>query len=205
MVGKNFKWDYFTRCIPTWEQYLASMKGKPDLKFLEVGSFEGRSACWFLDNILTDLSSTLTCIDYFEDTISQGIWTKELYENTYNMPEIHQNFLHNTKEYGAKVSCVLGDSKQILRQFDRKETFDCIYIDGSHIASDVLEDIVLSFPLLKVNGLLILDDYYWDMWKNQLREPKIAIDAFLQIYQNQYNLLLKDRQVILSKNGKKEG
>jgi hypothetical protein len=33
--------------------------------------------------------------------------------------------------------------------------------DGSHRARDVLEDAVLSWPLLKVGGIMLFDDYLW--------------------------------------------
>src|SRR5437868_2701075 len=59
----KFHTDWFDVHIPIWEKCLGSMSGKADLRFLEVGSFEGRSACWLLQNILTHDSARLTCVD----------------------------------------------------------------------------------------------------------------------------------------------
>ena len=34
-----------------------------ELHILEIGSFEGRSTIWFLENLLKNSKSTITCID----------------------------------------------------------------------------------------------------------------------------------------------
>ena len=64
--------------------------------------------------------------------------------------------------------------------------FDLIYIDGSHQASDVLVDAIMSFELLKLGGVMIFDDYIWNEANlkaiDLLRSPKIAIDAFTTIF-----------------------
>jgi len=67
--------------------------------------------------------------------------------------------------------------------------FDLIYIDGSHDAVNVLEDAILSFKLVRKGGLIVFDDYLWGTWgdrnnsKNCIhRCPKLAIDAFVNIY-----------------------
>ena len=63
--------------------------------------------------------------------------------------------------------------------------FDFIYIDGSHMAVDVLTDLILSFRLLKIGGLCICDDYYWTPEIDNFdlgKSPKMAIDAFSSIY-----------------------
>jgi hypothetical protein len=50
-----------------WRVVLRKFIGKEDVHGLEIGSFEGRSAIWFLNNILTKPSSKLTCIDIFPE------------------------------------------------------------------------------------------------------------------------------------------
>lgn len=201
---KIYTQDWFDRCIPSWSKYLGSFKGVPNLTFLEVGSYEGRSTCWLMDNILTDPSSSILCFDLFDGCSLQGVWSKELYDR-YNMTEVFNNFLNNTAEYGDRVQAYVGISQELLRGLGPDPLFDFIYIDGSHIASDVLEDGVLAFRLLNPGGVMIFDDYTWEFFEEPLRHPKMAIDAFLSIFSGQYSLLLKDRQVIIGKNGRKEG
>jgi len=201
-VTKQYTQNWFDRCIPDWEKYLADFKGRPNLRFLEIGSFEGRSTCWLLDNILIHSSSEITCIDLFEHCSFRGEWSKELYDR-YDMPEVHKNFLSNTAEYDSRVRCIVGASQNELKSLVGE--YDFVYIDGSHLASDVLEDTVLSFSLLKHGGIMILDDYSWEFFDNPLRHPKIAIDAFLEIYANRIDVLHIDQQVVLKKTRNKEG
>ena len=52
------------------------------------------------------------------------------------------------------------------------------------MASDVLSDAILSFELLKINGIIGFDDYLWKLpnSNNLLTNPKIAIDSFTNIF-----------------------
>ena len=49
--------DWFSQHLPVWENALADYGKKPGIQYLEVGVFEGRSAIWMIDNILTHSSS----------------------------------------------------------------------------------------------------------------------------------------------------
>jgi hypothetical protein len=77
---------------------------------------------------------------------------------------------------------------------------DFIYIDGSHVAKDVLVDAVLSWDLLKVGSIIIFDDYQWrvKLW-NPWARPQIAIDAFLQVFEPYVELRHKEYQVVVKK------
>ena len=72
----NFTSDWFTPHIPIWEKVLSPLKGKPDIRYLEIGVFEGRSSLWIAENILTHPSSHLTVIDPFPLTLppKTGPW-----------------------------------------------------------------------------------------------------------------------------------
>ena len=173
---EQFTVDWFDRCIPSWEKHLFEFKDKADLRFLEIGSYEGRSTLWLLNNILTNKTSRITCIDIFEDAAHQNTWSKELYDK-YNMSEVLCNFKKNTKSYQDKIDLHIGYSQKILRTFDPHP----------------------MFPTLKDGAILIFDDYAWKMFDNPLRHPGIGVDAFLAVYKDRYDLLEKDQQVILRK------
>ena len=63
--------------------------------------------------------------------------------------------------------------------------FDFIYIDGSHQATDVLTDACMAFGMLKKGGVMLFDDYLWDDVDGVLHRPKIAVDAFVNIFADQ--------------------
>ena len=186
-----FTVDWFSRNIPAWTHYLKELKNKPNLNFLEIGSFQGRSTVWLLENILTDDTSKITCIDTFEGSEEHITNFSEHIKNLYDV------FMHNISKFKDKIIIKKNKSQIILKQLI--ETYDFIYIDGDHKASSVLEDAVLSFSLLKSGGIMIFDDYLWFAMKKYIDNPKSAIDAFLEIYSDKINILFKDYQVIIEK------
>lgn len=193
----KFTRDFFTSNLDVWSQNLARFRNLPDLHFLEIGSFEGCSSCWLLKNVLTSDSSRLTCIDTF-DFAGQGPFSRQ--HRASETMSIEERFDYNIKLTGSahKVRKIVGFSREALRSLPFDE-FDFIYIDGSHVAADVLEDAVLSWPLLKSGGLMTFDDYEWQKDPDVLRCPGIAIDAFLDVFRTRYRLIHKDYQVSIEK------
>ena len=121
-------------------------------------------------------------------------------------------FLNNIDSYRANCGIMRGDSKLVLPKLEHG-TYDVIYIDGSHTAPNVLADSVLAWPLLKVGGILIWDDYLWELplevyptpltdqqkEKAALLRPKMAIDAFLACYEGQYEMIAQEWQVCIKR------
>ena len=180
MADSEFTHDWFSRAIPDWWRELAPLAGAADLQFAEVGVYEGRATVWLLRNVLTHPSARIDCIDSFawrsEDGRPAGT----------DMQVIKHRFLSNIELTGAasKVRLIEARSDDGLCALPTL-SYDCIYIDGSHRAPEVLSDAVLSFRLLKPAGLLIFDDYHIDRSRGKepsLDDPKLAIDAFLRIY-----------------------
>ncbi|KAG2438664.1 hypothetical protein HXX76_005211 [Chlamydomonas incerta] len=74
---------------------------------------------------------------------------------------------------------------------------DLVYIDGSHLRADVITDAVMAWPLLKVGGLLVFDDYAWPQYAdNPVCHPRQAVDAFLQLFGHQLDVLSTGYQVM---------
>jgi len=182
-----FTFDWFSCNIQVWNIFLDKYKNKSNLNFLEIGTYEGKSTIWLLENILTDSTSKITCVDTFEGSIE--------HENT---NEIIYNFLHNIKNYNNKVNVIIDYSHNYLKQV-KNEIYDFIYIDGDHCSKSVLEDAVLSFLILKINGIIIFDDYEWKHFENEIYNPKLAINSFLNIYQDKIEILYIGYQVIIQK------
>lgn len=158
-----FDVDWFSARIPNWKKYLVHMKGHK-LHTLEIGSHQGRSAIWMMENILTHPDSTITCVD---------VWKQ---------PGIERRFDANIVATGEshRVTKLKKASHVALRGLPLN-WYSLIYVDGAHEGMNVLEDAVLSFRLLKAGGILVFDDYEWTS-NNRTIMPKPAIDAFLAIY-----------------------
>jgi hypothetical protein len=196
----EFTTDWVTPYRGLWTDQLKHLKEKPDIRALEIGSFEGRSAIWFLENILIHPTSSITCVDIFDE--------KYGYEDKFD-----RNI--EASGFASKVKKIKGSSQKVLRELEWN-SYDFIYIDGSHVAKDVLLDAVLSWDLLKVGGIIIFDDYQWKVDRYQFfkfrlsaksrlapwRRPKIAIDAFLEVFQPYVELRHKEYQVVVRKKEK---
>src|SRR5688572_17900896 len=63
MPAYDFTSDWFSHCIPLWEELLGRLAGKPELALLEIGSHEGRSGMWLHDHVLTQPSASIVCLD----------------------------------------------------------------------------------------------------------------------------------------------
>ena len=181
--------DWFSRHLPVWENALADYRKKPGIQYLEVGVFEGRSAIWMIDNILMHSSSRATFIDAFN-------WALPDYPGGNPEPV----FLANLRASGAedRATFIKGRSQVELRELPL-DFYNIIYIDGSHTAFHVLEDVVLAWRLLKTGGLLILDDYKWPRERPADLKPEIAIDAFMGCFRRQIDVVHSDYQVLLRK------
>jgi GR25 family glycosyltransferase involved in LPS biosynthesis/predicted O-methyltransferase YrrM len=181
----DFSADWFTPHIPAWKRLFAGLRWPSQhhpLRVLEVGSFEGRSTCWLLENLLTHPQSRIVAVDSFEGVIGLTEGTKS---------SVKERFLRNIKATGAaeKVDLAEGQSGDVLRRFRPTPSFDLIYIDGNHDARRVLEDAILCWPLLKIGGALIFDDYLFGSPENAVSNPKFAIDAFLHIHSCELTVL----------------
>ncbi len=166
--------DWHAEHVPDWKEWLRHLRHMPDVLALEIGSFEGRSACWLLENILTHETARLVCIDPFD-------LGKDL-SGQYDTKELLATFERNVLQaYPKKVVHIKDYSARALRKIE--DSFDFIYVDGSHLAADTLTDGVLAWTLLKPGGILIFDDYDWP-WQDKIypnNGPRKAVDAFVSV------------------------
>lgn len=180
-----FRTQWFKQNIPVWETALAEFQGQANLQYLEVGLYEGGSALWMLENILTDPTARLTGLDLFYD------------DYRYVDFKGHKEVFYSNLElsgFQEKATIIEGFSQVELRDLPL-DSYDIIYIDGSHDESDCLEDLILSWRLLKVGGMLICDDYMME----GLEAPHLAIDTFNFFYGDHFEVVHVDKQVFLKK------
>jgi predicted O-methyltransferase YrrM len=181
---------WFARHAGVWKSLLQNLRPQ---RVLEIGSYEGRSACFIIDTCAAEHELELHCVD---------TWAGGVEHNRNAMPEVERRFdrnvalaLDGTAHRVAvhKRKALSSDAMVRLLAEGRRGTFDLIYIDGSHQAPDVLADAVLAFMLLRVEGVLAFDDYLWSFGgagqQDFYQLPKPAIDAFVNIYQRKLAVL----------------
>lgn len=172
-----------------FENHLTRFKGKPNLKFLQVGAYTGDASEWLLTSILLDPSSTLTDVDTWE-----GSDEREHQAMDFNL--VYGIYLNRMSKY-ENVLHIRGDSANVLHTLNDK--YDFIYIDGDHTEKAVYRDAINAWPLLNPQGILAFDDYLWGQDVHPSLRPKIAIDTFLEEKQGEYELLSQDYQVWVQK------
>ena len=191
-----FTKDWFSENSSQWREILNHLAGKSHLRFLEIGVLEGRATLWLLTNILTHSTSRIVCIDTFEGSIEHQSMMPYAMNH---LDSLYDRFLQNIYPFARRVRVQKGLSQELLRKH-HLNSFDFVYVDGSHRSADVLEDAVLSFRLLKSNGIMIFDDYEWKTYAGTLDNPRAGIDAFLEIFAGQYSIISKGYQVALRKS-----
>ena len=171
----NFTADWFSNNIPNFEKCMAAAPERRN--FLEIGSYEGMSACWLLANGLEE-GGYLTCIDPFFNDM-RPVFDKNIREAT---------------RLNQVVSTMQMTSYQGLAKLIGMEmAYDFIYIDGVHSPDGALSDACMSWGLLKKGGVMLFDDYLYP------EEPtKIGIDAFLNSFDG-YELIIDNYQLAVKK------
>lgn len=177
-----FTRDHVQNKHEKWREYLAGFSGKPNVRMLEIGSFEGRSAIWFAEHIVTGPGSRLTCVDPWH-------------------PLVKIRFRHNVKAAGVsdRVHGLDKPSEEALTEELAEERFDIIYIDGNHAAPHVLFDAYFAWPLLVEGGIMFFDDYGWRPDLPLGRRPKPSIDRFLSEYEDKMEVIHIGHQVFVRK------
>ena len=196
-IDYNFTHDWFHWAPPVLEQVIPLLPARR--RFLEIGAFEGRSTVWFTENMLED-GGSIVCIDTWQGG-------EEHKASGEDMQSVEERFDYNagllTAKHPARYICKTKDtSYHALGELAGDPQFDFIYVDGSHIAKDVLTDAVMAWPLLKPEGVMVFDDYMWKGPKLPLHRPKIAVDVFTNLFGEEMEVIYMGYQLIVRKNPK---
>jgi len=184
--------DWTSHHFPLWLQVLRPLRALP-VNVLEIGSWEGRSALFFLNYLR---NCRITCVDTFaggDEHRDNPTWSALL-------PTIEQRFDANLERFKSRVEKIKATSVAALAGLGiAKRRFDLVYIDGSHRASDVYADAVLSWSLLNKAGFVIFDDYVYALGTDEHDRPKLGIDSFLYHFLTQYVPVAGGHQLIVQK------
>jgi predicted O-methyltransferase YrrM len=198
-----FSVDWFSPCIPIWTDLL-SQQGRIR-KILEIGSYEGRSAAWLIENAFeAGGQGEIFCVD---------TWQGGTELDAADMSAVEERFARNVtiarsrSRSSVAVHTLKGASIQKLASLVAEGhggSFDIVHVDGSHQCPDVLGDAVLAFQLCRIGGLILFDDYGWSQERHGaedlLNQPKLAVDSFINCYRRKLEFCgINLRQVYLRK------
>ena len=197
-MNKEYKYteDWFSS--EDLEKFLP--KYTEEKSILEIGSFEGKSTIWFLENILSNEKSTITCIDPWT-TYSQNTDSFNSLEDEWDFTNNEKTFIYNIEQSGFsdKVIVNKGFSYKILpKLINDNNKYDIIFIDGNHTSPFVLTDCVMCWYLLEDNGIMIFDDYLWGDTESTT-SPKIAVDSFISCFNDYIEVIWYDYRVAIKK------
>ena len=152
---------------------------------LEIGSYEGLSACYFSDLFLEHPESRLICVDPFDvSDITTPLTTKT---------EIYCRENINKSHGKEKVTICKTYSDDYFK--NNQLHFNFVYIDGSHVPSQITRDMENCWKYLDKGGIMWMDDYLGGTGGH----IKAAMDGFLRNHTNEFTIVYNAYQLALKK------
>jgi len=192
-MASEFSRDWTGPLQATFNDVLRSLCGQP-LRFLEVGVYEGRGACWLLDRVLTHQESRYVGIDCWPTTMRYYQGNSELVK-----ARAYHNLAGFNLQCGYQKATIVEQASsagliQVLADFG-PASFDVVYIDGDHTKLQCMIDTALAWPLLRVGGHLIWDDFL--MQPPPEYDVRSAACLFLVLMAGELEVLKTGHQVIV--------
>jgi hypothetical protein len=160
-----------------------SMKENPDVLALQIGVYTGDATEWLSANtkwIINDVDTW------------QGSQEEAHEQIDFNEVEVVYDSRHldNASVHKFKMT-----SDAFFNNYAYvPNTYDFVYIDGDHTASQTAKDGINAFQLLKSGGIIAFDDYTWTAGKGLYYDPRPGIDAFYHICQELLDVLVINGQ-----------
>lgn len=208
--------DWFSEMIPAWRRFLlpaldqVSSSGERP-RMLLLGCHDARSALWLLEEAFKadgrewptpDASRTirvphLTIVepfDYKRVDMTRPVPSAERARFRDNLaPHVHAGQASVIKD--RAYPSVLHD----LSCSSRPVTYDAITIDARGNARQVLEAMVMAWPMLRRGGGLMIVTNYTYSSERDSRCPRRGIDAFLDAYSDDLRVLATQWHVFIAR------
>ena len=172
----EFSSDWSRQIRTIWPNYVFPLlKRQEPLNWLELGSFEGRSALWTVENMFLHPDSRITCVDVWQTWSVFQDKTNYSYEsvfdsNTSGIPQIVKR---------------RGTAREVLPTLPPRSFHGC-YIDTSHEEDDTLAEARLAMPLMLPGAMIIFDDYEWSEGPGVKNAVDRLRDEWSQVAQLRY-------------------
>ena len=181
-------YDWFSMKIPVLKYYLDKCIFPPKINVLEIGSYEGRSAIFFMKYFN---KINLICVDTWLGSDEQG-------DIKIDFKKIENNFDYNVKRSKNNITKYKGTSDNFFK-LNINKNFDFVYIDGYHKYETILNDAQSAFELLNKGGFILFDDFTWLFYKNIKLNPIYAINSFIKNHEKNIEIIFADSQLLIKK------
>lgn len=193
MADKEYTKQWTGAYKYTLKACLRDLKDQP-VKYLEIGVFEGRSMHMMMHHVLCHPEARAWGIDPWTIEAMNRRRYPDNEQGHGKIGEVERKARANLAEYSDKLTIIKAKSQEYLagKPFN-EEFFDIIYIDGIHKVYGCLQDTVLTWPLLKVGGICIWDDY------SKPYGVGPAADGFLGMIPEEHEVLHRAGQLAVRK------
>jgi cephalosporin hydroxylase len=133
-------------------------------KFVEVGSWKGKSAAYIAVEIINSKKDIkIDCIDLWVDCKNswKGISEDQKHEDI-KSNHLYELFIKNISSLSNIINPIRMDSISASKIY-KDNTIDFVFIDANHDHDNVKKDIEAWFPKVKTGGIIAGHDYtkYW--------------------------------------------
>ena len=149
---------------------------KKNINILQLGCYNKEVTQIFID-LLTHKKSKLVCIDTFKRDLK--------FIHTYDYHTFQKHFLqiiNNSNKIDQIDIMKIKIDDGLIELKSNKSLFDIIFIDMSYEHYSILYKIILSWELLKNNGIIIFDNYECSLLEDKEKCPLYALESFKTIY-----------------------
>ena len=187
----NFSSAWFLKHYGKWSWFIRR-QGLRDkkLKVLEIGSWEGMSAHFFLSHLPY---AHLTAVDTWMGSEEHSVDPDELFAS----------FGLNLSEFAERLEVRRMSSDDFFDALDTADgdfqPFDLVYIDGDHSFEQVQRDAENAWMAVRDRGFIAFDDYFWVPISGSTPNPGEAINQFLRGKRGQYQLVDCTYQLLVQK------
>jgi len=177
--------------LKEWENNLSPMIGKP-VKILDIGIYKG--------NVMEEFAKVFLKSNKDAKYYGIDMWkqSEENQEINFDIIEKEANKRKAELNIKSQITFIKEDYNKALSNLSlESNSFNIIHINTNYINVDILYILILSFNLLKYDGIMIIDDYLLN--KSNKVAPKILIDTLLNINKDHINILYIGYQVFIQK------
>jgi predicted O-methyltransferase YrrM len=174
--------------FPNWfkdvEKYFRHVPKVP-LRVLQIGTYTGDATEWLLNNRTIE---RIHDVDTWQGSV-------EVDHESIDFSEVEKYYDSRITDDRVTKFKMTSDEFFIVNEM----SYNFIYIDGDHTASQTALDGLNAFKWLETGGVMAFDDYLWNYNGNPFLEPKRGVDAVLEVCKGQYVLIESGYQVWIKK------